>query len=99
VVTEALFFGLPVLLSDAVGCAGPTDTAQIGRNARRFPAGDSAALAALLAELAGDPTARARMSAASRAIAPEHDARRGAELVAEAVRRVVRLGPRRSRSS
>jgi len=95
VVTEALFFGLPVLLSDAVGCAGPADTAQVGRNARQFPAGDRAALAALLAELAADPAARARMSAASREIAPEHDARRGAELLAAAVRQAVRLGPRR----
>jgi len=94
VVTEALFFGLPIVVSDALGCIGPGDTAQVGRNAIVFPRGNRRALAGLLASLAGSPDRRAQLGEASQAIAREHDAPEAARLLANAVRAAVRLGPR-----
>jgi len=94
VVTEALFFGLPIVVSDAVGCIGPEDTAQVERNALVFPRGDVSALTRCLVELARDRERRARMGEASRAMAAGHDATAAARLLAGAVRATVRLGPR-----
>jgi len=99
VVTEALFFGLPIVVSDAVGCVGAGDTAQAGRNALVFPREEISVLAGLLADLASDPGKRARFGVESRRIAAEHDAPTAARLLAAAVRSVVRMGPRRKRGS
>lgn len=95
VVTEALFFGLPIVLSDAVGCIGAGDTAQPGSNALTFPVGQPLRLAAELARLAEDAPLRGRLGAASLEIAPDHDAPRSAALLAQAVRKVLELGSRR----
>ncbi|MBZ0090515.1 MAG: glycosyltransferase family 4 protein, partial [Thermoanaerobaculia bacterium] len=98
VVTEALFHGLPIVVSDAVGCIGPGDTAQVGRNAVVFPSGEVAALTKLLVDLSGDASRLARMGEESRAIAPGHDATSAARLLAHAVRATIRLGPRQVRN-
>ncbi|MDI9630042.1 MAG: glycosyltransferase family 4 protein [Acidobacteriota bacterium] len=94
VVTEALFFGLPVVISDAVGCIGAGDTAQPGRNALVFPCGEVSALAAHLTRLAAAGELRTRLGQASREISRVHDAPHAARLLAEATRELTRLGPR-----
>lgn len=77
VVNEALGAGLPIVISDAVGAGG--DLVEEGRNGFITPAGDSAALAAALAQLA-DPDVHARMSAAAREISLDWDVEQGARL-------------------
>lgn len=73
VVTEAAAFGLPAIVSDAIGCIGPTDTAQPGVNVMTFPCGDVAALANCIAKLTSDQTLWRKMSAAAREIAKTQD--------------------------
>lgn len=94
VVTEALFFGLPIVVSDAVGCIGQTDTARPGENARVFRCGRVAELGALLVALARQPEERTRLGRASLAISSEHDAGASARLLLRAVDNVLRLGTR-----
>ena len=73
VVTEALPFGLPVVISDRVGCVGPTDTARPGENALVYPCGAIQALADSITRLAADSDLRERMGAASRGVAATQD--------------------------
>lgn len=76
VMSEAACVGLPLVISDRVGAAGPTDISRPGKNAEVFPIGDVAALASAVQALAADPELRARMSARSREIFDELDMRR-----------------------
>ncbi len=66
VVNEAMNRSLPVIASDAVGAAAG-GLVRDGSNGLIVPAGDSAALAAALARLAGAPQLRARLGAAGAA--------------------------------
>lgn len=72
-VSEALIVGLPVVVSDRVGCVGPTDTARPGVNAVIYRCGDALELAHAIARVAGNETLRRTMAAASRAIAWTQD--------------------------
>lgn len=76
VMSEGACIGLPLVISDRVGAAGPTDIARPGENAEVFPVGDVAALAGAVSALAADPERRDRMSARSREIFDELDMRR-----------------------
>ena len=67
VVNEAAACGLPLVLSDRVGAGH--DLLHDGENGVLVHAGDVAAAAAALRELASDPEARRRMGARSREIA------------------------------
>ena len=80
-------FGLPVL--EAMACGTPVVATRAGNlpdlagdAALLVPAGDAAALAAALRELAGDPAARARLGAAGPARAAEFTWGRAAERTA-----------------
>ncbi len=97
VVTEALFFSLPVVVSDAVGCVGPTDTARPGENALVYRCGDVMALSEILRSLSRDAALVSRLGTASGRMAAENDAPAAARLVADAVTAVLRLGPRSGR--
>jgi len=66
VVNEAMAAGLPVVLTERVGAAA--DLLVDGANGRLVPAGDAAALADAIGEIAGDADLRARMGAESRRI-------------------------------
>jgi glycosyltransferase involved in cell wall biosynthesis len=72
-VTESLILGLPVVVSDKVGCVGPTDTARPNVNALVYPCGNIQALTEALCTLAGDLSLRERMSQESLNIAPTQD--------------------------
>ena len=65
VVNEALNFGLPVLVSDKVGCAGDLVRPE---NGFVVPADDPVGLARCLAELVDSPDLRERLGAAARDI-------------------------------
>jgi glycosyltransferase involved in cell wall biosynthesis len=64
VVNEAMACGLPVIVSDQVGCA--VDLVQAGKTGDIFPCGDVAALSALLARHGGNRTGLVTMGAAAR---------------------------------
>lgn len=64
VVAEALNFGLPIVVSDRVGCA--TDLVSSGHNGFVVSAHAPVSAADAFAALAGGPALRARMGAASR---------------------------------
>ncbi|NLT07542.1 MAG: glycosyltransferase family 4 protein, partial [Solirubrobacterales bacterium] len=66
VCNEAMLQRTPVLASDAVGALAG-GLVRDGRNGRSVPAGDAAALAAALGELASDGELRARLGEAARA--------------------------------
>jgi glycosyltransferase involved in cell wall biosynthesis len=68
VVNEALACGLPVIVSDAVGCA--PDLVRTGENGWIVPAGDAQALARALGEALNDVSGLARMGAVSARLAP-----------------------------
>lgn len=66
VVNEAMNFGLPVIVSDKVGCAA--DLVHAGRNGIVVPHDDVAGLSAAISTLVADPALRARFGAESRRV-------------------------------
>lgn len=66
VLAEAAFFGLPLIVSEAVGAVGPNSLARPGDNALVFPVGDIDRLAGHLGRML-DPETRKRMGERSRA--------------------------------
>ncbi|MCA9314705.1 MAG: glycosyltransferase family 4 protein [Planctomycetes bacterium] len=93
VVNEAQHVGLPVIVSDQVGC-GP-DLVTAGETGWTYPCGDVEALAARLVELGGDADARARLGAAGQRRIAGYTIERAVEATAEALRAVA--AARRSR--
>ena len=67
-VSEAVYTGLPVVLSHRCGNHGPTDEVRPGLNGYVYPCGDAAALAAALGRLLASPERRAAMGRESRRI-------------------------------
>ncbi len=84
-VTEATAFGLPVLVSDQVGCIGRDDVARPGVNAIVHECGDISALAEGIDRLRRDAHLCADMGRASLAIAATQDVRTAAHLLCDAV--------------
>ena len=64
-VGEAIYCGLPAVVSDRVGCVGETDDLRVGKNGLEFPCGNVEALQENIERLVADPMLRARMSEAS----------------------------------
>lgn len=86
-VNEAMCFGLPVVVSDRVGCA--TDLVRDGENGFIVDATDVGALAARLGELVDAPPLARRLGAAGRARISEWTADAAADGVAAAVAAAV----------
>ncbi len=84
-VTEATAFGLPVVVSDQVGCIGRDDVARPGVNVFVHECGDVPALAEAIDRLRRDPHLCADMGRASRAIAATQDVQTAAQLLCDAV--------------
>ena len=91
VVNEALNFGLPVVVSDKVGCA--EDLVRPGWNGFVVGHADTAALARAIGALVADPAARVAMGARGRALVDRYSVERCADGIIEACRRA----PRRER--
>ncbi len=94
VVSEAACFGLPVVISDRVGCIGPNDTARPGVNAIVYPWGDCTRLAAAIESLVIDDNTYKKMACASVEISKTQDITVAARQLAEAVAKLKELGPR-----
>jgi len=82
-VQQALAAGLPVLVSDRVGCRD--DLVEEGKTGHVYPANQPDALAAGLLELAGDPQRRQRMAALATALARRFDAAAVAQTLADRI--------------
>jgi glycosyltransferase involved in cell wall biosynthesis len=91
VLNEGMEFGLPLVVSDAVG-AGP-DLVSEGENGFVFPVGHADVLADRLERLASDPALRARMGAASRRIIERFTPEAWAEGAEKAIRYAAGYGP------
>lgn len=72
-VTESMAVGHPVVVSDRVGCVGPTDSARPGVNATVYPVGQIDALADALQTLIQDGALRGRMGRASLELVQQQD--------------------------
>jgi len=83
--TEAGACGLPIISSSQVGCVGPTDTVQDGRNALVYPCGDVEALRNCIEHLMDSPQALRQMGEASRKIAGTQDITVAARAIEDAV--------------
>ena len=95
VASEASVFGLPILVSDRVGCIGPRDTAQPGRNAIVFPCGDTQRLSEAIELLYNDRGLYKTMSANSTRISESQDELVATHRIASAVGRLHDMGPLR----
>jgi glycosyltransferase involved in cell wall biosynthesis len=73
-VSEALYCGLPVIVSNRIGSVGPTDDVQVGKNGWVYPVGDIRRLSELLKLLIDDAELRRRAGLLSRRIGLEHSA-------------------------
>jgi glycosyltransferase involved in cell wall biosynthesis len=96
VVTEALFFGLPVIASDAIGCIGPDDTLREGKTGLIYPCGDIESLSANMQRVMSDESLRRRLSLGAREIAAGQDAASVAARFVEAFQHVCEQPPERS---
>jgi glycosyltransferase involved in cell wall biosynthesis len=99
VASEASVFGLPILVSDRVGCIGPQDTAQPGRNAIVFPCGDTQRLSEAIEVLYSDRSLYTAMSANSTLISESQDELVATQRTTTAVSRLHDMGPRRPSSN
>jgi glycosyltransferase involved in cell wall biosynthesis len=87
---EAICLGLPLIVSDQIGCVGPSDVARPHENAIVYPAGDVEALAEAISLLARDAALREVMSRDSLRIAAELDVHVSIDGFLQAVRAVAR---------
>jgi glycosyltransferase involved in cell wall biosynthesis len=94
IVTEAAVFGLPSIVSDAVGCVGEHDTARPGVNAIVYPCGETAALGAAARSLREDPALYGRLSAGALEIAAGQDTVTAAQQLESAAQRLTAMGKR-----
>jgi glycosyltransferase involved in cell wall biosynthesis len=94
VVTEAAAFGRPAIVSDAIGCIGPNDTARPDENALVYKCGEVHQLAECILKLCANTALRAKMSAAAEAMANTQDVSVAADQLAHAATRLKELGPR-----
>jgi glycosyltransferase involved in cell wall biosynthesis len=85
VATEAAVFGLPLVVSDQVGCVGPTDVARPSENALVHPSGDVEMLSRHLQRLMQSPETAQAMSASSRRIVATQDITVAANAIEEVV--------------
>ncbi|OLE51006.1 MAG: hypothetical protein AUG51_24870 [Acidobacteria bacterium 13_1_20CM_3_53_8] len=95
VVTEGACFGLPVIISDRVGCVGNDDTARPDVNALVYPCGDTEVLRQMIERLCRDNSLYKAMSAASISISETQDVTVAASNLTEAACKLHSLGPRR----
>lgn len=67
-ISEAIYTGLPVIVSDRCGSYGPSDDVRMGLNGYVYPCGDVLALAAILEKLYVAPDLRQQLGGESRLI-------------------------------
>jgi glycosyltransferase involved in cell wall biosynthesis len=95
VLPEAGCFGLPVVVSDRLGCIGQSDTARDGSNALIYPYGDTEELAKCLSRLRSERDLYSSMSQAALQIAESQDVSVTAQALKSAALELRRMGVRR----
>jgi len=90
VATEAAALGLPLIVSDQVGCIGKTDVAQPNHNALIYPCGDIDKLSYAIQQLKDSPEKRRIMCENSKVIAETQDISVAASAIENAVLSVCR---------
>jgi glycosyltransferase involved in cell wall biosynthesis len=88
VLNEAMCFGLPLIVSDAVGAA--PDLVRSGENGLIYPAGDVSGLASALRLVLADPGRRVAMGARSREIVAQFSYEADIDGIVRALHRVAR---------
>ena len=95
VVPEAGCCGCPAILSDRIGCIGPTDAARPGENALVYPWSDVEALADCVALLCEDRSLYQSMSKAALELAASQDVAVAAAQIQKAALQLKRMGCRK----
>ncbi len=93
-VTEAALFGLPIVISDQVGCIGAHDTARPQVNAVVYRCGELGQMAQAIRSLQRDSVLRGQLSAGSRQVAEGQTTEVAARQLGHAVRALRQLGKR-----
>ena len=88
-ISEAVYCGLPVVVSDRIGSVGPTDDVRVGLNGWEYRYGDEASLSQILAHLIGHPEVRAQAAGYSREIGLLHSSSRCATRFVDGALRVI----------
>jgi glycosyltransferase involved in cell wall biosynthesis len=86
---EAITAGLPIIVSDRVGCVGPSDDVREGQNGILYPCGDLAALERALRRISDDGALRRSMASASLEIARHRTLEESAKGFLSAIRAVA----------
>jgi glycosyltransferase involved in cell wall biosynthesis len=94
VVSEGISFGLPVIVSDQVGCLGANDVAQPWTNAIVYPFGNRERLREAIKAICNDRALYLRMSKASTQISETQDVPAAANALAAATVELQKLGIR-----
>lgn len=94
-VSEAIYCGVPAVVSDRIGSYGPNDDLQPGISGYVHPCGDVAALHGIVTRVLGDRDELARLGVEARAIAVRHQARAHGEALLAALRVLDMSGSRR----
>ena len=84
-ISEAIYAGLPVVVSDRCGSYGPSDDVQVGLNGYVYPCEDATILAALLEKYSKEPALRQRFGSESRRIGIGHQTLAHAKSIRQAV--------------
>jgi glycosyltransferase involved in cell wall biosynthesis len=92
VVPEAGCFGCPAILSDRVGCIGPTDSARPGENALVYPWADIEELSSCITRLYNDKSLYRSMSEAALRVADSQDIVKATQLLQKAAIQLKMLG-------
>jgi glycosyltransferase involved in cell wall biosynthesis len=87
-VTESLALGVPVLVSDLIGCHGPDDALRNGENGYVYPCGDIAALAELIGRLKNDRELLARLQERARELIHSQTPQAAKEAVLDCLERL-----------
>jgi glycosyltransferase involved in cell wall biosynthesis len=93
-VPEAGCLGCPAILSDRIGCIGPSDSARSGENALVYPWSDIDALTNCIVRLYRDKALYRSMSEAARTIANSQDVALAAVQLKEAAIQLKKMGCR-----
>lgn len=84
-ISEAIYAGLPVLVSDRCGSYGPSDDVRTGLNGYVYTCGDVSALVGLLERLVSEPESRRQFGIESRQLGVSHQALAHGRAVVQAV--------------
>lgn len=84
-ISEAIYSGLPVVVSDRCGSYGPSDDVQPGLNGFVYPCGDAVSLAKLLCHLSASPELIKQFGRESRLLGIDHQSLAHGKAILQAI--------------